>query len=371
MSNLNEYIKKIGSKNLIIIGIVIIVVITCIVGGSLLYYNFFYKKSFSEIEDIMVSSAKSYYSKNKSELPGEIGSNTEIDVSTLVSREYMKSIADYVKNEDVACKAKVNVTNVNNSYRYVPILDCGKYYATETMVSHIKDNEEVVSEKEGLYSINEDLVFRGEKINNYVSFAGHSWRIIKISGDKLFLIFNDKLDKQAWDDRYNTERKSNVGINDYSVSRIRDYMNSLYSGNTLFSDSDKLLLSNFNLNIGKVSENDDGKNIELERSNIIENQFIGLITIRDYMNASLDSNCTATTNPSCINYNFIVDYDYNFYSMTGDKDTSYNVYQIDNSTGAYMTKASASSYIRPVVSIVKDAIYVSGDGTSKNPYKFK
>ena len=62
---LNEYIKKIGTKNLIIIGIVLISIITFAVIGSLMYYNFFYKKSFSEIEDIMVDAAKQYYSKMK------------------------------------------------------------------------------------------------------------------------------------------------------------------------------------------------------------------------------------------------------------------------------------------------------------------
>ena len=53
-----ELIKKIGSKNLIMIGIGFMVLIFFIIGGSLLYYNFFYKKSFSEIEDIMLTSAR-------------------------------------------------------------------------------------------------------------------------------------------------------------------------------------------------------------------------------------------------------------------------------------------------------------------------
>lgn len=368
---MSEYIKKIGSKNLIIIGIVFIAIITCAVGGSLIYYNFFYKKSYNEIEDIMTTAAKNYYAKNKDELPKEIGESTEVKVSTLVSREYMKSIAEYVKNEDVACKATVNVTNVNNSYRYTPLLDCGNYYKYETVVNHIKEQEPIITEKEGLYEMNEELVFRGEKLNNYVSFASHKWRILKIANDKLYLIFDEKLEKKTWDDRYNEDRKNNVGINDYSLSRIRDYMNELYNGNSLFSTSDKLLLSNFNLNIGKVGENEDGKNIELERSSIIENQFVGLITIRDYMNASLDNNCTTAASPSCANYNFIVNYEYNFHTMTGDKNTSYYIYQIDGSNGAYTIRASSNGYVRPVIAIAKDAIYVSGNGTEKKPYKFK
>ena len=368
---INEYIKKIGTKNLIIIGIVFISIITCAVIGSLIYYNFFYKKSFSEIEDIMVNAAKSYYSKNEDELPENISESTQIEVNTLVSQEYMKDIANYTKDENITCDASVNVTNINNTYRYTPLLDCGDDYTYETIVNHIKEKEPIVTEGEGLYQIDNDLVFRGEKLKNYVKFADHNWRIIKISDDKIYLILTDTLDRTIWDDRYNNERDNNYGINDYNVSRIRDYLNNLYTGDSLFNDENKLLLANFNLNIGKVGETEDGKSAELEKSNIIENQYIGLITVRDFMNASLDANCKTPENTSCTNYNFISDYDYNFFTMTGDKSKSYNVYQISKSSGLYLTRASYRGYVRPVISITKDALYVSGTGTSKKPYRFK
>ena len=368
---LNEYIKKIGTKNLIIIGIVLISIITFAVIGSLMYYNFFYKKSFSEIEDIMVDAAKQYYSKNENELPENISESTQVKVSTLVSQEYMKNITDYTKDEDIACDASVNVTNINNTYRYTPLLDCGNDYKYETIINHIKEKEKIVTEKDGLYQIDNDLVFKGEKVKNYVKFANHNWRIIKISDDKMNLIFTDILERTIWDDRYNSERNGRYGINDYSISRIRDYVNNLYTSNQLFTEENKLLLANFNLNIGKVSETEDGKSAQLERSNVIENQYIGLITVRDFMNASLDTNCKAPENASCTNYNFISDYDYNFFTMTADKTKSYNIYQINKNSGLYLTRASYKGYVRPVISITKDALYVSGNGTSQKPYKFK
>ena len=52
---INEYIKKIGTKNLIIIGIVFISIITCAVIGSLIYYNFFYKKKENKRKKIFIS----------------------------------------------------------------------------------------------------------------------------------------------------------------------------------------------------------------------------------------------------------------------------------------------------------------------------
>ena len=126
---MKDIISRIGSRNLIKMGIISIVVIICIVGFSLIYYNFFYRKSYKEIEDIMVEAAKQYYSENENRLPKTIGQSIEIKAETLISGDYMKSIAEYVKNEDIACKAVVNVTNVNNNYRFNPLLDCGRYYS--------------------------------------------------------------------------------------------------------------------------------------------------------------------------------------------------------------------------------------------------
>ena len=155
---MKETVTQVGSKSLIKMVIVLIVIIVGVILFSLIYYNFFYRKSYSEIENIMVEAAKEYYTDHKEHLPKTIGDTTEVKLSTLVSGDYMKSIAEYVKDEDVACKASVNVTNVNNNYRYNPLLDCGRYYDYEFMVDHIKDRQKIVTEKDGLYQMGEELV---------------------------------------------------------------------------------------------------------------------------------------------------------------------------------------------------------------------
>ena len=371
---MSDFIKRIGSKNLIKLGIFTIIIIICLIGFSLIYYNFLYTKSYEEIETIMVDAAKSYYSKNKDELPKTIGESTELKVSKLVSGEYMKSIQEYTKNEDIACKAIINVTNVNNNYRYNPLLDCGKYHSYELLVDKIK-KEKIVTEGAGLYQIDEDLVYRGEKTNNYVKFAGKEWRITRISQDKLYLVYNDELDssqdKTQWDNRYNIKKKSNVGINDYNVSRIKEKLISLYKKTRLFNNNNKLLLSNFSINIGKVGENEDDRKGTLAKSSTISNQYIGLLSGHDFMIASLDKNCNIINTPACSNYNYLANYDYSFWTITANKNTTHQVYAYYPAQGLTEVRASSNYYIRPVISIVKDAVYVSGNGFENNPYQFK
>ena len=70
---MKDMIDRIGSKNLIKMGIIMIIVVICIVGFSLIYYNFFYRKSFAEIEAVMVEAAKEYYSENEDKLPKVMG----------------------------------------------------------------------------------------------------------------------------------------------------------------------------------------------------------------------------------------------------------------------------------------------------------
>ena len=187
----------------------------------------------------------------------------------------------------------------------------------------------------------------------------------------MVLVYDGKLDKVVWDDRYNKEKDNNFGINDYPVSRIRDYLIKLYKGSKIFKDNDKLLLSNFSLEIGKVGEEDDDRSGDLARAATINNQYIGMISIKEFMNASLDKDCVSAASYSCANYNYLNTEDYNYWTITGDKNTTFNVYKYISEEGTVLSKGSDQAYARPVVTIVKDAVYVSGNGSLKKPYTFR
>lgn len=368
---MNEMVKNIDKKKVMVAFLVIVVIIFLLVGGSLLYYNLFNKKDYSEIENIMVNATKEYFDNRKDELPNDYGDVVNVKVSKLVELEYMRSIGDYLKDENTLCEGSVNVTKVSSDYRYVALLDCGDLYSYKNLVDYIKEKEAVVNEGDGLYLINEELVYRGENVNNYVKFAGSTWRIVKVYNNKVMLIYNDKLDRTVWDDRYNKEKENNIGINDFNVSRIYNYLNELYAGDTFLSKNDKLMLSGFDIPFGKISEKDNDKSGASEKANVLTNQYIGLIPVYDYMNASLDDNCNYVSSLSCTNYNYLVKYDYNFWTPIADSKSSYYVYQISYDNGAHLSRASSSGYVRPVITLASDVLYKDGDGSIDNPYTFK
>ena len=62
-------------------------------------------------------------------------------------------------------------------------------------------------------------------------------------------------------------------------------------------------------------------------------------------------------------------YIYDWWSMTADSNTSYKVFKIGSKVSS--SDASSVAYLRPVLHLSGDAIYVSGDGSKENPYIIK
>lgn len=368
---MRELFDKIDSKKMIgimgiLVGVVLVFIVLNMVGTSL-----FAKSSYEDVEKIMQDATIKYLENNKDKVPKEINGTVVVNDGDLIDGEYMKDIYRYTKNKKVTCSGYVNVTNINGNYRYTPFLDCGNAYKTVALVDYIKEHDLVVESGSGLYSEGNQLVYKGESINNYAKMNNKKYRIVKIVDDHIVLIYDENPSAMAWDDRYNIDKKINIGINDYSISRVYEYLQQLYDGNELFTEKDKLLLTSFDVKVGKRKSADSDKMNGLEGANILSDQYISLLTVSDFLNASLDSNCVSSESKSCVNYNYFMDLKYSFWTVTGDADTSYKVFKIDSGLGALLTNASSSSSVLPVVQLAKDAVYVDGDGSKNNPYTFK
>lgn len=364
--------KMLEKKNLIVIGVFLISMVIIIFGCALIYNKFFYKKTYDEVETIMLEAAKDYYNENAEKLPQNINDSIVLSDNTLVKTERMKEIDSYLKNKDESCSGEVRVTKVNEEkYRYVAYMDCGNDYQTESFTDYINDNVEVVTSGDGLYNMNNELVYRGDKVNNYLKIGEDNYRIVKIKDGYTVVIYTEKLETTNWDDRYNINQKNNAGINDYKVSRLRDYLNSLYEGSTLLSETNKLMVSQYNLPIGKRTNSDTDKTGSLENQEVLEGQYIGLLPVYDFLNASIDVNCTNTISPSCSNYNYLSKYKYNWWSITANGKNTYKVYRFNGTGSIDIVGANSSSYLRPVLYLARDIAYVSGDGSSSNPYIVK
>ena len=217
--------------------------------------------------------------------------------------------------------------------------------------------------------MNDELVYRGDSVNNYIQFDNHTYRIVKFSNDSASIIYTERLSSAVWDDRYNAQKKDLVGINDYSVSRIKETVDDFYQKD--ITSNGKMLIVAHSLNIGKRSNDDTDKTLGLEKSAIIENQFVGLLSLGDYLNASLDSNCTTSVSVSCMNYNYLSKFRLPWWTITGVNENTYQVYRIAERGSADDVSASGKGYIRPVLVLSKDALYVSGTGTKADPYIVK
>ena len=360
---------KNNKKMIITVVVFFVVIIVLLFGGAFIYNKLNSKQTFSEVETNMKNAAIKYYEKASDELPTENNETTVVSDPELVNSELMKSVNKQLGADGYTCSGKVVVTNVNGNYRYNPILDCGNEYTTTKFIDYINNNVGTVESGNGLYNMNNELVFRGDNVNNYITISNKNYRIVKITEEHVVAIYTEKLESIKWDDRYNIDEDSKFGINDYSVSRIRDYLNELYEGNTLLSNKDKLLVTSYDVKIGKRNSKDTDKSGSLESSVILEDQYIGLLPVYDYLNASLDANCTSTTSESCLNYNYLAKYRYNWWTGTANNDNTSKVFIVSDRIAT--VHANSSAYVRPVLYLASDVIYVSGDGSQESPYVIK
>ena len=369
---MKEKSKESKFKNLIIAGIFPISIIIILLGSALIYNKFFYKKSYNEVEKIMLNAAQEYFNKYDEKLPLNINDSITITDETLIKSNYMDTILSYTKEKNVTCDGKVTVTNINGNYRYTSLLDCGNTYQTKYLTEQIKDNEQIVTEGNGLYNLNNELVYRGEYVNNYLKLSGRIYRIVKIKDGRPVIILTDTSDSVVWDNRYNIQTDNSTGFNDYEKSRMRTYLDNLYkaeSEGALLTKTAKLLVTSHDLPIGRRVNADTDKTGTLENAKVLTNQYIGLLPISDFLNASTDVNCTETTSKSCINENYLSKYKYTWWTITANSNTTNKVYVVNGI--AHTSTANSTAYIRPVLYLAKDTIYVSGNGTKNNPYLIK
>lgn len=359
-----KLVKKIDAKyRIFVLGGIIIILFILVIAIASIFTNT--KHTYANIEQKMKNAAQSYYKDRQQELPAEDGNRVTITVEQLVEAEEMNSLDKLKKGE--MCTGSVTVMNNHGYYLYLPYLDCGDHYKTQTLVATITDPSKIVSSGNGLYQINDEYIFRGEYVDNYVTFAGEPWRIIKVNSDhSLRLIHVAKNEDVEWDNRYNSVTQDSDGINNYLVSRIRDKVVDRYNDEKFFTNTDRSYIVSHDVCIGKRTVNDDNA---IECSNILEKQPLALPRASEIMTASIDPECKSINSMNCTNYNWMAKLQQDFWSVTADANSTNQVYRINGV--AVKTKANRSSALYVVLHLTGDIAYTSGDGSSKNPYIIK
>ena len=314
-------------------------------------------------EDKMIDAAEKY-AKEKNKLPKNDGGIVIIDLDALEKNGYLKKSKEVFKNE--TCSGTVTVKNNNGNYLYVPDLQCEKY-KTRHLIDILLEN--VVDNKSGLYKTDDGYVYKGLKVNNYVSIHKKMYRIISIDNNNILKLVSLKQEDKTytWDTKYNVEKKQSVGKNDYADSNIYDLLNEKYQQ---MSKSEKKHFVSYDLCIGKRSKENLSIDKTEECSSILPNQFIGLLNTYDFAMASYDSDCKDIKSGACQNYNYLLKSLNTTWLLNGVSNNSYDVFYYSSGYINY-SNAYYSKKIHYVFYIDGNELYVKGDGTKENPYVLK
>ncbi len=357
----------------IISGILILIFLLILIGTVIVGRNY----SYDQIEQILKNAAVKYYQVQDVLLPSNEGEKSEVDATTLASDDYklMKPLSKLKKN--VSCTGKVVVEKINNEYIYTPYLDCGNSYKTEELYKAVTSKNKTVTSGNGLYEMNGEYVFRGDKVNNYVKLSKGLFRIVKITSDNKILLIPEfeEYYSAVWDDRYNLDMGYSSGINSYRPSRMRDMLASIYADKlkyfSLLTDSDRQKLTTFSFCIGKRSAEEENNTGTVECADSLDNQMIGLLTASDYINASIDVNCKNTTSKSCQNYNYLKVKNTAWWLGTASSFDTNDVYYVNGNGYLLYSNASSLNIIRPTIMLNNNVMIRSGKGTESDPFILK
>ncbi len=369
---MKEAFKKIDKKTLMVSGIGIGVLILLIVLIAFLarinekkYYTY------EEVESKLVDASKKYFSDNSSYLPSVEAKTATISIEALIIGGYISPLDELLKNGN-KCSAEVVVTNLLSGYDYTPYLNCGEDYTSVELYNKVLKDNSIITEGFGLYLDNNEKVFKGEVKNNFVILNGNLWRIIRIDEDNnLVLMSYFKTNSILWDNRYNEDVKANYGIANYNISRIKDTIENTYYNEELLTDGEKSKVVQTKWCLGSRTSTDSANMKDIECSELTEEESpIGLLTVYEYLQASVDPNCHTIEDRGCTNYNYMHDRQSSFWTITkGQKNSSY-VYNV-TSSGVIESKANTTKQVRYVIKLSPKTIYTSGSGTEEDPYKIR
>lgn len=360
-----EKIKEIDKKFLIAVGALFAFVVLLIVAFSVMKLMSGPGTNYAKLEEKLKKAAKNYLEDNPNQAPVE-DTNITLNSDTLITEGYLKELDKYVKD---TCDGSVLVMNNGGYYLYLPSLECTEY-KTEHLAAKIIDEQLVANStnpyESGLYEVNDELIFKGKNVNNYVQFGGLVWRIVKIDANgNLRLIKNSpERSKKMWDNKYNVELKKSYGINDYEHSNLVEVLNTSYEE---VSEKNKVHIIPHEVCVGKRAKNNREISYDVDCAETIDGQYISVVNTLDFPMASLDENCTSVGAGACTNYNYLHGVISTSWTSIA---TSDNTYEVFNTSGGYYNVLPAKNTLHYnwIIYVSGQEPYISGTGTQEDPY---
>ena len=280
----------------------------------------------------------------------------------------------------------------NSSYLAAKILSNNKLNTTSPNF-----NVAPTDETSGLYQMEDDegmsYYFRGNIDNNYISFAGKLWRIVRINGDgSIRIITEDSVGNSAfntthqgyqyvgytYNNSHNCTNTNPCNGTEGTASTMKTYLDNWYNTN-LKSYEDKIATSDYcndtSYTISGSARNygaDDrligNHNQTLNCPNTTVNYGgkynlkVGLLSADEIALAGIES---GTSNQTGENYLYKSDW---WWSFSPNSSSAHSAGVFSAGSNLRYSYTYASRGVHPVISLKANTKIISGDGTESNPY---
>ena len=366
-----DALKKLDKKFLIIAGGLILIPIMLIIFLAIIQGCGNRKMTHQKYEQQMILAAQKYFEDND-KMPKEESGLATVKLESLVSGGYVKSTEKAL--EDISCNGDVTVRrngstielNGEGFLNYTVNLVCDEY-KTVHLIDKITSN--VVTTESGLYLINDEYIFRGNKSKNYINVFGVSYRIMSVDKNGIIKLVKSEpeLSSRIWDNKFNVEVNHSDGKNIYKDSAILNYLLNDYNNSKKISKETKKHIVSYDVCIGKRSSKDTSINKTIDCSETLPKQVISLMNVSDFAMASTDPDCNSTVSRSCRNYNYLTSVAASTWTMNVVNENTYEVFLIGDGLSMHQSANSYNEY-NIVIYIDGNELYTTGSGSVNDPY---
>ena len=407
--------KKSGFTLIELLAVIAILTIIMVISVPQLITSIKNKKTdaLEKTKDLLISAARNYVIDYELKVP------TSISIETLCKNDYLE------------CPIKNPIDN-SNLNGYVNVDDNKVYVYSDTrdyitIRDYIIDlyNDESLRESNGLKKDNTpdaNIRYHGSNPNNYVLFNNELWRIIGVFGSNVKLVRKDGLGNLSWDTSESSVN-SGAGVNEWSQSDLKNYLNTMYFGGTTVTcyngennrtttcptnkldNTSKALIDNHIWNTGALNYNklynsttnsyDTVEFYKAERGNetgkictggdacndTVERTtswtgYIGLLYVTDYAYASSEVDCETnmykkvSSTYICKNNNWMFKPNTWYWTLSPRASTS-NAYGVWFVFGYDVDGGSApgAGAVFPTIYLKSNVLIESGNGKEDTPYQ--
>ena len=268
----------------------------------------------------------------------------------------------------------------------------------------------------------QNIRYYGSNPNNYVSFNNELWRIIGVFGNNVKLVRSEKLGDLSWDSS-ESSINSGWGVNEWSQSDLKNYLNTMYYGGTSVTcyngkydqtttcptnrldETSKSLIDNHIWNTGAPNDSTlyDSTTNSYDTVEFYKDErgslngkictsgnwcndtvtrktewtgYIGLPYVTDWAYASSENDCNTKIDQSsthkCKNNNWMQRDSGTWYlSPFAIPDDAGNVWVVVGDEGVSCNGAAFPLSTFPTIYLKSNILIESGKGTSSDPYILK